>query len=689
MKSRNLVPFTVAVLAVTPALAQDAPSVPAPPPAPVADGTALADAIEVVARGYEASVATAVPKVTVLGRADIERRQAMTVAEMLSEVPGALVLPGGPLGQFTRVSLRGAASNQTLVLVDGIPQNDATSGGTFDFNDLGTSAVERIDVLGGSYGVLYGSEAIGGVVAVTTRRGLGPWRGLLSAEGGSWSTHRETFGGGGGDDDFDLWVTATNEGSHGERRREAFDANSITTRFGFRLAENLRADVSLRGIDSRVQSPFDYPAFGSTVLAEDANIERKRSTLAGGVTLTHEHQSWLTTRLTASVLRVHSKFDNGSDGPETLDPDGTSASGDESTVTRDELDSDNVARDLRVRLAPTVAVAKLLGWRPRAEGGVELDVTFGGEWLGQDSRSTTRYPNFGAPGYAKGSVDRNIDTWSAFTLAEARLPDAGVFRDGVLAFGARHDHNDAFGGEGSPFVGGRFDFAPTGTTLRSSWGQGFRAPKPAELDDPDAGNPDLGPETSQSFDVGAVQPLLGGRLEIGATWFQLDTDDLIAFDPSATSAAHPYGQLVNFSRTRTTGWELEARADLGAGFTLRGTFTDQDPRDLDTDAPLPNRSERFAGGGVSWERGPWLVSLDAIWSSKFPDQGGEITYPEPDERRAPGRRALVNLAARWRASEHVSLFARVENLLDDDWVATSTSPAGSPLGVFAGVQFDW
>ena len=139
-----------------------------------------------------------------------------------------------------------------------------------------------------------------------------------------------------------------------------------------------------------------------------------------------------------------------------------------------------------------------------------------------------------------------------------------------------------FGGETSPFVGARVTAAPTDTTLLANWGEGFRAPKPAELDDPFVGNGDLGPETSTSFDVGATQPLAGGRAEVGITWFRLDTDDLIAFDPSATSPSRPYGQLVNFQQTRTTGWELEGRADLGAGFAVRAAYTRQNPRDRET-----------------------------------------------------------------------------------------------------------
>jgi vitamin B12 transporter len=645
--SRSSVAAVAALLAASPAAAQDAQ-----PP------SALAEAIEVVARGYEASAATAVPRLTLLDEDDVERRQAATVAEMLTEVPGALVLPDGPRGQFTRLFLRGAASNQTLVLVDGIPQNDATAGGLFDFNDLGTAAVERIEVLRGSYGVLYGSEAIGGVVAVTSRRGRGPWRGFLRAEGGSFSTHREAVGVGGGDEDFDLWVTGEDEGTRGERDHERYDAQAATGRAGFRITDTLRADLVFRANESEVQSPFDFP-FGTTVLPEDENIERRRDTLSTGATLTHT-AGWLTSRATLSYLRVESEFVNG--------PDGAAAA--------DELATANEARDVRLRIASTAAVARALGWRARRDGGVELDVTLGGEGLDQDTDTSTTF------GTSTTTSVRDTDIVSGFLLAEARLPDLGPVHRAVLAGGVRRDRHDTFGHATSPYLGARFGVAPTDTTLHANWGQGFRAPKPAELDDPFSGNLALGPEESRSFDLGATQTLLDGRVELSATWFRLKTKDLIAFDPTTF-------QLVNVQSAQTTGWEYEARADLGGGFAVRGAFTHQNPRDADTGLALANRSRDFWSAGVAWEDGPLLVSLDAYVTSKLPDQGGEFTYPEGEERRAPGRRALVNLAARWRANEHVSVLARLENLLDDDWVATPTSPAGPPLGVFLGVRFDF
>lgn len=667
-------------VAASPSRAQDAPAADAPPESD------LEEAILVVARGYETS-APATAKVTRLGREDVERRQATHVHEVLSEVPGVQVLPDGPAGQFARIFVRGAASNQTLVLVDGVPQNDATAGGLFDWNDLSTSAVGRIEVLSGSYGVLYGSEAIGGVVALTTRRGEGPLSGFARFEGGSFDTHREVVGAGFGDEELDLAFTASNHHTHGERDRETYRGTDGTLRVGVRLAERLRLDTTLRAVDSAVESPFDFPL--GTVLPEDDNIDRDRRTYSAGATLEFEAAEGLTARLSGSFLRVASGFENGSDGPETIDPDFTPGTGDEVTVVRDELETRNRVREVRARLWGTAEIARLAGWRRREDGGLALDVTGGGELLDEDSESRTTSPDFGAPTSSTTEIDRNLDTKSAFVQAEARFADGETFRGGALTAGVRGDDHDAFGSESSPFLGGRVTVSPTATTLRSVYGEGFRAPRPSELDDPFVGNADLGAETSESLDAGVLQELLGGDLRLGVTWFRLRTDDLIAYDAAAVTPDRPFGQLRNFRSTETTGLEWEVAADLGAGFTLRGTYTKLNPRDEDTGRPLPNRSRELASAGVSWERGDFLVSLDGTWATAYPEAAPVIVYPEGDERRHPGRRTLVNLTARWRVSDTLTVFARLENLLDDDWVATTTSPAGTPFGAFAGIQLDF
>lgn len=648
----------------------------------------LDEAIVVVARGFESDPRTATASISRFTRDDLERRQATHVSDILHETPGLFVVPDGPRGQFTRVFTRGAASNQTLVLVDGIPQNDATTGGGFDWNDLGADAVERVEVLRGSYGVLYGSEAIGGVVNVVTRRGRpGPTRGFVRVEGGSFDTHREVVGISGGDDRVDFALTLGSFRTHGERSREDFESQELNARFGVALSDRVDLDVTLRHADSTVQSPFDFATTG--VLPEDGNIERSRQTLSTGMTLTWDAADWVVVRAHGSLLDLDGTFDNRADGHTVVDPDFTPGSGDEFSVVQDELRSESLQTDLRGRLETTLDLGSRFGWSGPGRGEAGLELTVGGELLEQDSRTSSTFPDFNAATSTTSRVDETTRTKSVFAQAELLLPSMGELTGGVLTVGVRDDDHSEFGNETSPFVGARVEVPALDTTLRSAYGEGFRAPKPSELNDPFIGNTDLGAETSTSFDVGAAVRLAQDRVLVEVTWFRLRTDDLIAYDADATSPARPFGMLSNFGRTETRGWEGAVAADLGGGLRLRGSLTTQNPRDRETTLNLPNRAKHFGSAGLEWTGGDWRISLDGFFSGRLPDQGGEVTYPEPAERREPGRRKLVNLTVRYAASEQLTVFGRVENLLDDDWVATPSAPAGAPLGVFLGAQLDF
>ena len=647
-------------------------------------GPALAREMIVVARRRPGDARRATPSIITFGRSDLVRRQSSHVADVLQEAPGVYVVSDGPRGQFTRVFTRGAGSTQTLVLVDGIPQNDATTGGGFDFNDLTASGIERVEVLKGSYGVLYGSEAIGGVINVVTRRGRGDPGGFVRFEAGSFDTHREVLGFGGASDRGDFSITVENAGAHGERKNEDYSQHGVTGRFGLDVSDELRAEVSLRFADSQVDSPFDFASSG--VLPLDSNIHRTRETFSTGVSLTWEANDWLSLQLTGSALGVDSSFNNGPDGTTTIDPDFTPGSGDEFSVVQDELRTLNEQTDLRGRLSATADIGTALELESVDDGGLGVELTVGGEYLDQDSRSVVTFPDFNAATSTTTDAHHVTTTDSLFAQFDLALPEIGPFDQAVLTFGTRRDEHSVFGSETSPFIGARVAIPGTGIRLRAARGEGFRAPKPAELFDGFSGNLDLAPETSRSFDIGGEIDLLDGDVTLGVTWFDLEVDDLIAYSSTDTTPSRPFGRLVNLDRTRTRGFEYSARADLGQGFTARASMTVQNPRNERTGAVLPLRAKHFGSAGVSWTNGTWSVSADAFISGHLDNVGGTVTYPEPRERSRPGRRKVLKLTARYVASDTLTWFGRIENLLDDDYVTTPTAPAGAPFGVFLGAE---
>jgi vitamin B12 transporter len=645
MEFRRLAVAALAAAALAPAAAaQDAGAAPpakdAPPPA---EPPAEVEPLEVIATGFPRAKERATVPITTVDAAWFEEHAVTGVAEGLRQVPGAFVSRGGTPGAATSLFLRGAASNQVLVLQDGIPLNDPTVGNQFNFFDLDVLNLDRIEVLRGSYGALYGGSAIGGVVNLVSRRGEGQGTFRVSGEGGSFGTRRATVSGWGGDDRADWSFGIAESGFEGPRDRERFVARSFAGLFGGSVAGDGRAEVAVRWLDSEAQDRYDF----GNPLPEDGNVSRERQLGAIGLTVEKPVRPWLTAKARLSVTNLDSTFRNGNDANPAATPE--FVSGNRATTS---------SAGLSVR-------AEFPDGR---EGTPGFAVVAGAEGRSEESVGFSDSPFGGGLG-----IDRTTRNTAGYLLAEGRLGPVTVNGGGRL-----DDHSQG-GTEWSPQAGVRVDVERTGTVLRGNYGEGFRPATPSEFTDPFVGNPDLVPERSVSWDAGVEQRIVEG-VTAEATWFRLRTKDLIAF--SGTTFL-----LENIARARNEGVETAVTADLGGGLRARAAYTRQRPRDDDTGARLANRPDSFASAGAEWTRGDWTLAADLYRQGAVDDLGQR--GPDQDLRDSAGRRFLVNLAARWRASKTVAIFARVENLLDQEYVETPTAPRGLPLTVVAGVSVEF
>ncbi len=625
-----------------------APTSPGTPPGGVSapggtgSGETLLDAVEVVATRFPRARGASPLPITVIDGAWFEQHQESSVADALRQVPGVSVARGGANGAATSVFVRGALSNQVLVLEDGIPLNDPTLGGQFNFFDFDALEVERVEVLRGSYGALYGSSAIGGVVSVTTRRGRGPGAFRVSAEGGSFGTDREVLRGSGGDDAADWAFGLARTRADGFRDREEFRSTSFAGKFGARVAGDGRLEFALRSIDSVAEDPFDF----GNPLPLDENVSRERELLAGGLAFEKPLSRSVTARVRASLTDIDSAFRNLADAP-----GGAS-----------EFISTNEATTVSTGAAVRAVLAEGAG------GGRGLEVVAGFDFQKEESLGFSHSP------FGKGlGLDRATNDRAFYGLLSATWGAA------TLSGGGRHDDHSEGGGTWSPQAGAQVRVEGTGSTLRANYGQGFRSPTPIEFADPFVGNPGLGPETSRSFDAGVVQRL-GRGVEAELSWFHLRTTDLIAF--SGTSF-----RLENVARARTIGTEFSLRATLADGLAARASWTHQRPRDAVTGDRLANRPEDFGSLGAEWVSGRWVLAGDVSFSGAADDLG--FAGPDAGLRRRPGRKVLADLAVRWKVADSLSILARVENVLNDAYVETPTSPRAQPLGAFLGIAVDF
>ena len=407
--------------------------------------------------------------VSIVDAEELAARQTTEIFSVLGTLPGLSTTQLGSPGKAASVFTRGANSNHTLVLWNGIPLNDPYFGG-FDWSNLPAEGVERLEVVRGPFSALWGSDAVGGVVNVLTRRGPGA---SVTVEGGSDRYRRAALSGALVRESVTLVAAGHLRRGDGQVDNDFFDSDEGTLRGTWSVTPGRDIGFLARANHALVGIPFDF--FGA--LAPERRQDSRDLEAALPVAW-----SW-------SELRLDSLVSYGQTDLELRDPNDPFAQ------------SDTEAERRRARA--------VLEWRPRTD----FWLAGGGDWQRQEATSSDAF----------GTA---LDGQSQRTAAA--FAQAGWSRGPVrLDAGLRQDDNDAYGSATTAKLGAVWQ-ALEGLRLRSSYGQGFHAPTLADLYYPGFSNPDLQPERSASVEFG-----LDGRRG-GWSWglagFSTDFDDLIQFD---------------------------------------------------------------------------------------------------------------------------------------------------------------
>jgi vitamin B12 transporter len=585
--------------------------------------------------------------VTVINAQQIEQEKALSLSELLRDVPGVFVRQKGATGASTSVILRGALSTQTLVLIDGIEVNDPNLGGAFDFSDFDTAGVERIEVVRGSYSALYGSSAVGGVINIITKKGTGEPRLSVDALGGSFDTARLSIGGSGTSENTNWSLCASqfqtnNAMPHNSHWRETF-AGKTGTVLGGGLALEILAYVNR----SQSEDPYDY----GSPLPLDKNITRERDQYVLGAKLSHRVSDVLSYSVKSSFFDTDSYFENRGDTPGA--PDELTSTSESSVSTIQAQVETDMAKLLQ---------AGDLGWQFIAGG--------------QAKRITTL--NF--------AVSQNFfpPPPTTTTLFEDETEDKALYFHNELVFGEkltlstgmRLDRYGSLATECLPRVGARFAISKT-TVLKENYGEGFRAPSPIEFFDPWVGNVNLKPERSRSYDRSIEQSFFGGKVKLEATYFKIRVKDLIAWNPSTFI-------LENYKKTETEGAELAFSWNVVKRLSAGLSYTYQNARDLSDNSQLPGRSPHFGGVKLAYSGERLTAVLDCYFSEAIPSEGilDEKGRPQPDAAKAK----LVNLAVAYKATEQAEIFLKLTNLLDERYKESQSAPYVLPFAAYLGVS---
>ena len=610
------------------------------------------ETLVVTASRSEKPVAETAPAITVITAEDLERQQMTTVADALRQVPGVEVAESGSRGSVTNVSLRGAASDQVLVLIDGVRVNN-TALGSFDFANLTTENIERIEVLRGFGGTLYGSEAVGGVIQIITRRGSGPPRGSISVAAGNGATDREVaeVSGQAGIVSF--------SGSASHLRTEGFKPENDdyeNTVVSGRLDADLIPGGTARVLYRLGTADFDNFSNNNFLGAPDPDARQEDDFAMARGDWTHAAFTGLQYRVGLSYSRDDLGFRDRADSAETSSMDS-------------DLLSEILTGDIQTNLTYGEGKAE-------STLGVEHETQFA------DSDSVFSDPSFGA---SRTEFDRSIRNVAGYAIQHVFLDDRRL----ALVGGIRVDDNQRFGRAVSPSGGISYTITPTGTRLRTSYAEGFKAPTMNELFFPGFGNPSLDAETSWELGGGFDQRI--GQALVSATYFHREVSDLIEGVPQPSGLF----QAENVGDARIDGVEAAIDYEVVSGVRAGGTYTF-----LDIDADASGRVRKPKHGGsvhVAIEREGIRregdrVSLDArlllVGSRDDFDPQSFFALRENPAHQRTDLAASYGWPVAVYSVQRAAVFARVENLFDRHYQEVLGFGA-RPLNVLAGVKAEF
>jgi len=543
--------------------------------------------------------------VTVITRKEIEENGSAFVADVLrSETGLAIVQNGGP-GKHASIFLRGGSPSQVVIMIDGVKVKSATTG-SLNLAGILVDDIERIEIVRGAQSTLYGSEAMAGVVNIITRKGGGALKTAVSAEGGSDSTYRTTVSLSGGTDWLDYRLTGSYFSTDGISA-----AASGTEEDGYRN----RAVSASVGIapSERLSIRMNGRYYKDET---DLDDYQWGVGMVDDLSYRQEGEHYLLS-LRGSLFLL-----DGYEQVLTL-----------STVN-DDLDSDDP--DTSWNNWTVESNLKTADWQHNLYLG-NATITGGIEYRTESGKYTS----------STDSYDEKIDNRAAYLNGKIRMMDRTL----VLNAGLRYDDHETAGSRTTYRVSASYLFTSAGLKLRSSYATGFRAPSLNELYYPNFGNTGLKPEKSRGYDIGLEQPLLGGRLTFSATYFKQKFDDLIQYDFATFTAQ-------NIGNAEIEGIELGLAMTPANGIEIGFDYTNMDATDLDTDTPLSRRPENKFSSSLRFGIGPVMLAGEYLYVTKVYDSAVS---------RHLGSYSLVNIRSSYRISRQFDIFARVDNLLDEEY----------------------
>jgi vitamin B12 transporter len=592
--------------------------------------------------------------ITVVTAEELKASQAVAVSDLLATTPGVSFSRNGGVGGATALRIRGAESDQTVVVIDGVKLNDPSStGGGYNFANLLAGDIARIEVLRGAQSTLWGSQAIGGVVNVVTALPDAPFEGGVEAEAGSRGTAYVRAGVGGAGERLTWRLAASRYETDGlstyrfGTEKDGYRHTGLSARAEIRASDAVSID--LRGVWSKGRNDFDGfppPAYSFSDTREYGETEDL--VLYSGVNF-----DLLDGALKNRVAYGYTRTDRDNFNPDQ-------------PLTPRTFDAKGENRRWEYQGVWTINPA----WT----------ATFGAE--AEDAKMRSAAPSQFTPNPPAFVAKAGLDGVYAQVQGEVL---AGL----TLTAGVRRDEHETFGGKTLGQVAAAWSLNGGATVLRASFGQGFKAPTLYQLFS-EYGNQGLAPEEADGWDAGITQRFFDSRLAVSATWFGRETRNQIDFFSCAAATTNPLcfrdgvrrsGVYDNIAQTKAHGVELEAKALIGP-LDLEANYT---WTDAENDSPGANRGRKLARRpehqanikvAYVWENGGSLAGALRYVGDSYDDPANTYVMPAY---------ALLDLRASWPVTDKVDVHGRIENAFDEAYETTRNY--GSPgRGAYVGVR---
>ena len=591
--------------------------------------------ITVTANRVETPEKEVASSISVITREELDRMKKNSVLEALEEIVGLAASQNGPPGSPASIFIRGSNSEHTKVLLDGIELNNPiTPGRSFDLSHFLIESIDRIEIIRGPQSTLYGSDAMGGVINIISRRKQGKPQLRAATSAGSYNTlsaRAEIFGGTpkiayslGASHFSTEGYSAAGSQYEGNQEKDGYRNLSLSGKLDVHIHDNLDLDISIRTIRART----DLDVFGGD-FGDDPNNRVDYTALffktgARGMFLQNRWES----RINLAVVDYSRKFEDPTDDTHPFDSN----------------NSEYLSRLLK------------LDWQNNFFLHETNTFTLGIEHLREQGES--KYFSESAWGqYNDFFPIQKARNTGCFVQDRIRI--AGRF---FATLGIRFDHH-SYGGDALTYrLAPGYYFELTGTRIKASLGTGFKSPSLYQLNAPPStfgpiGNKDLKPEKCTGWDVGIEQNLGSGKLLAGAEYFSNKYTNLIDYDWTQG--------YINIGEASTRGFEFSLKAYPAESLLLSAAYTRTRAKDDISGERLLRRPREKLAATASFR---FIKKANLILSYLYVGKRDDIIYAGwTPTRIIMAGYSLLNLVIAYDWHADLQLFLRLDNLLNEDY----------------------